>query len=256
MTTRNVSGSKLKQALEKFGSLGKALEELQKERLSLEKDNNLLRQMNSRVKSRIDRLFATNKELDDLISNQMNELDQISAIIEQHLRQYELFQGFLAMMEGSPSVTSSIKALIGSLEIATSGWKTTKKADELRSLFIRATMGDYLKSFRCQNCRASFIVNKEPHNKYSNYYQCPSCHSISAVKPDDSFLTAMVSEKQLENTRRLEDFQNENNALSPFKVFFSLPCQVCKQPVTHWTNLDVKRGIVGLGWGHTKCFNT
>jgi len=66
MTTRKVSGPKLRQALEKFGSLAKALEELQEDRLSLEKDNNLLRQMNSRVKSRIDRLFATNKELDDL----------------------------------------------------------------------------------------------------------------------------------------------------------------------------------------------
>ena len=51
---------------------------------------------------------------------------------------------------------------------------------------------------------------------------------------DDSFLKAMVSESQMENVRRVEEFQKENDTLKPFKLFSDLPCEVCKQPVTEW----------------------
>jgi predicted RNA-binding Zn-ribbon protein involved in translation (DUF1610 family)/myosin heavy subunit len=190
---KKVNGAKLKQALEKLGSLEKALEEMQQEGLSLRKDNNLLKQLNSQAKLQAERRLTHIEEFDEMIRSQVNQVDQLLSIEQEHIRQYELFQGFLAMVTSSPSVTRSIGALLGSFEMAASGWKTVKRADELRTLFIRAIMGDYLKSFRCRSCGASFIINREPSNKYSNYYQCPSCHSSSGVKPDDSFLKAMVS---------------------------------------------------------------
>ena len=101
------------------------------------------------------------------------------------------------------------------------------------------------------------MVNKEPHYKqFSNYYVCPACHFGSGVRPDNSFLKGMVSEEQIENIRRAEELQKENDALKPLKVFLNLPCEVCGQPVTEWTEQDVKRGVSGLGWGHTACWNT
>lgn len=36
----------------------------------------------------------------------------------------------------------------------------------------------------------------------------------------------------------------------------NLPCEVCGQPITEWTEEDVRRGVSGLGWGHTQCWNT
>ena len=129
--------------------------------------------------------------------------------------------------------------------------------DGLRSLFVRTIMGDYLRCFRCDTCGAKFIVNKEPRYKfYDNRYSCPVCYSSFGVKQDDSFLKAMVSEEQLENTRLVEEFQKENDALKPLKVFLDLPCEICGQPMTEWTEQDVRRGVMGGGWGHTECWNT
>ena len=162
------------------------------------------------------------------------------------------------MVAGSPSVTNSIKALIASFqELLDSGWYTSKNADDLRSLFVRTVMGDFLKCFRCDSCEAGFMVNKEPRYKQLfNYYVCPACHNNLRVRADDSFVKAMVSQEQMENIRRVEELQQENEALKPVKVFLNLPCEVCGQPVTEWTEQDVKRGVSGLGWGHTACWNT
>ena len=178
--------------------------------------------------------------------------DQLKSMLdwkEQHAHQYKLFEGFLAMLIGSPSVTHSIESLIASLKtLVGPGWGASDKADEARGLFLRITMGDYLKSFRCHKCGASFIVNKEPYDKYfGNYYLCPACHNNSWVEPDDSFLKAMASEKQLENTLRVEELKKENASLQPFKIFFDMPCCICGQPVTEWTKLNLRKGIRGLG---------
>ena len=74
-------------------------------------------------------------------------------------------------------------------------WKTPRISDELRSIFIRMVMGEYLKCYRCDSCGARFIVNKEPARKYNIIsYECPACHFSHQVAEDDSFLKAMVSE--------------------------------------------------------------
>jgi len=231
-----VDANKLKQAILKFGSLEKSVTALQKEKQLLLTQNNELKQTIAKLTQERDKLTDENLDIHNKLA-QLKKQHQLQAeLIEQSKRQYQLFEGFLAMLVGSPSVTKPIEDLIVTLKtLLDSGWHTSHKADDLRSLFIRTVMGDYLRCFRCLNCGASFMVNNEPHYKYfSNYYECPACHFHHKVIADDSFLKAMVSESQMENVRRVEEFQKENDTLKPFKLFSDLPCEVCKQPVTEW----------------------
>ncbi|MBA7691025.1 hypothetical protein ES703_99563 [subsurface metagenome] len=164
----------------------------------------------------------------------------------------------MAMVDESPSVTDSVKNLVASFQkLIDSGWHISKNADEMRSLFIRTVMGDYLKCYRCGSCGAKFITNKKPQNKYfGNGYQCPVCHNWYAVKEDDSFLEALVSEKQLEDTQHLEKVLQEHEVLLPFKAFLNAPCEICHEPVKEWDDYNVKLAIEGIGCGHTHCWKS
>jgi hypothetical protein len=164
----------------------------------------------------------------------------------------------MAMLAESPSVTDSLETLVASLQkLIDSGWYISKNADEMRSLFVRTVMGDYLKCYRCDSCGARFIVNKEPHYKfYGNQYYCPSCHYSLGVKEDDSFLKALVSEKQIENTRHLEKVLAEYGVLEPFKAFLNAPCEICHELVKEWDDYNVKLAIEGIGCGHTPCWRS
>lgn len=258
MLKAEVNMNKLKQAIEKFGSLEKSVTALQKENQLLLTQNNELKQKVAKLRLESGNLIAENLDMKNKLDQQKKQLQLQSERIEHRNRQFRLFEGFLAMLVGSPSVTKSMESLIASLQMLLhSGWQALEKADDLRSLFIRTVMGDYLRCFRCLNCGASFMVNNEPHYKYFyDYYECPACHFHHKVIADDSFLKAMVSESQMENVRRVEEFQKENDTLKPFKLFFDLPCEVCKQPVTEWTEQNLRKGIRGFGWGHVNCWNT
>jgi hypothetical protein len=167
-------------------------------------------------------------------------------------------EGFIAMLLGSPSAETSLKSLISLLqELTESGWVMTKDADELRSLFVHTVMGDYLKCFRCDACGAKFITNKKAEHKFlGGDYYCPVCHYWHAVKEDDSFLKAMVSEKKLQDTHYAEELLNENEVLKPFKTFLNVPCEICHEPVNEWNDYNVKLVIEGIGCGHTSCWNS
>ncbi|MFC1926702.1 hypothetical protein ACFLWV_03000 [Chloroflexota bacterium] len=258
MAKVKASGMNIKEAVDKFGSLQKAVDVLQKENAALKKDNTHLKQENVRLKAEIDGKTSDSASCDDVLRNQRGKIKFQAERIGEHEHQYRLFEGFLAMLADSPSITSPIQALIDAITVlTTSKWHTSKNAAELRSLFICATMGEYLKCFHCSKCKASFIVNKEPHYKHAyNYFQCPACHSSSSVEGDDSFLRAMVSETQLENVHFLEEYKKENDALRPLKVFLDLPCEVCGKPVTEWTKRNVEMGANGSGWGHTQCWQS
>lgn len=81
-------------------------------------------------------------------------------------------------------------------------------------------------------------------------------YQLDRAKEDDSFLKAMVSEKQLENTKRLEEVQKENEALAPFKAFLDVPCAICNKPVTKWDEWNIKLAIEGIGCGHSACWKS
>ena len=56
MIKHQVNGTKLKEAIEKFGSLEKAVENLRREKQVLEKQNNMLKQENSKLGQKRDKL--------------------------------------------------------------------------------------------------------------------------------------------------------------------------------------------------------
>jgi len=192
------------------------------------------------------------------IEDYQSQLHSLSNQIKVHSRQYELFCGLMAMVAESPSVTDSIDILIATFQkLKEAGWYLSKNADEMRSLFIRTVMGDYLRCFRCDTCGAKFMVNQEPYNKfYTTYYKCPACHYSHGVKDDDSFLKAMVSEEQLENTQRIKEVLKENKVLKPLKAFLDVPCEICGELITEWTEQNVKMAVGGFGWGHSHCWNS
>ena len=228
------------------------MEALQKENLALTVANNQLKHENAKLKLSREDLSAEITNLEGKLNSHKTKLKLILDSIEQYKRQYELFEGFLAMVVGSPSATDSVRALIDSLQkLQDTGWQPLNTAEALRTLFIRSTMGDFLKCFRCDSCGVQFIVNGRTKNNFLKYYGCPVCH-MSNVQPDDTFLKALVSEEQIKNVRCFEQLQMENDELKSFTVFFNLKCDVCGQPVTEWTEQNLRKGIAGLGWGDTQ----
>ena len=172
-------------------------------------------------------------------------------------RQYDLFEGFIVMAVESGTAENSVSNLIDIFQkLLNDGWCIRRKVDELKSIFVSTVMGDFLKCFKCDNCGASFIVNKEPHNKFvNNYYQCPSCHNSRMVKGDDTFINALVTEEQRENIVHVEGLRKELEILRPFKILLDTPCEICCQPIADWSELNLKAGIKGLGWAHNACWN-
>ena len=251
MTQTKVNGAKLNKALQHFGSLDKSIEAMQKQNEQLTQHNVKLRQTKNNLSKQTQSLYSQ-------IHERQSQLQSLSDNVERYRSQYGLFEGLLAMLAGSPSVTNSLETLIAILQkLASNDWYASHNTTELRSLFVSKIMGDYLKCYRCDKCGARFIVNKEPCRKYYiTLYECPACHSSYQVIEDDSFLKAMVSEEQMENVYRLQQVLKENEALKPLKVFLDLPCEVCGQPITEWTEYEVQKGVREHCWGHTKCWNS
>ncbi|MFC1970717.1 hypothetical protein ACFLV0_02105 [Chloroflexota bacterium] len=259
MGTNEINSNKLNEALAKFGSLQKANAQLESDKLVLEKNNSQLKQENEQL-SRSRRVLARNIDaMIDKRDSYQDQLNELSNQIRSHSFQHEVLCGFMAMAAESPSITDSIDNLIASFQrLKEPGWHLSKNAEEMRTLFVRMVMGDFLKCFRCKVCGAQFMVNKAPHYQIlgkNYYYYCPSCYSNNGVEPDDSFLKAIVSEKQVENTKYTEQLVNENEMLKPFKAYFSVPCEICHEPVKEWDDFNVKFAMRGIGFGHTQCWN-
>jgi transcription elongation factor Elf1/FtsZ-binding cell division protein ZapB len=258
MKKTEVDGIALKKAIDQFGSLQKALESLksQKEALENELSKEKVEKYNLTVEK--DKLAVDIDDLKKQFDAEKKKLESLGENFGKWERQYNLFQGFMAMLAGSPSIDTSLKNLISLLqELAQSGWTLTKTLDELRGYFVSTVMGDYLKCYHCKNCGAKFIVNKRPlYKTLSNYYECPSCHTSFGVEADDSFLKAMVSNAQLDDILQIRNIQEENETLKPLKVFLGITCDICGKPITEWDAENVKIAVEKFGWGHTKCWKS
>jgi hypothetical protein len=255
---KNIDVNKLNEALEKFGSLQNANEQMGKANSSLKNENKQLKQEKDILSESVNKMVAQAEKIKSKISDYQSQYQTLSKQIIEHQYQYELFCGFMAMLTESPSVTDCVDNLINLfLALKDPGIYLPKDADIMRSLFINTVMGDFLKSFRCDACGAKFITNKKPKNKYfdTDYY-CPACHNWYAIKEDDSFLQAMVSEQQLENTIRLDRALEEYEALLPFKAFLDESCEICHEPVSEWDEYNIKRAIQGIGCCHTPCWKS
>jgi len=258
MAVQQVDGVKLKQAIEQFGSLQHAVEQLQKKKVALEQENEKLKKNNKQLTMTKDKLSHEMDTMNKAIEERQKVFQSLAKQVEEHSRQYELFCGFMAMVAESPSVTDSITSLIETFQkLKESGWHLSKGVADMRSLFVHTVLGDYLKCFRCDACGAKFITNKNPKDKYfGSGYQCPICHNWYAVKEDDSFLKVLVSEKQLGDTQHLEEVLKENEILKPFSAFLNVPCEICHELIEEWDDQNVKLAIEGIGCGHTSCWNS
>jgi hypothetical protein len=257
MNTSDV-GMKLKEAIDHYGSLQEAIEYLEVKKESLEED---VKNIEAKIQQRKQKKFNLNKQINIVKKKYLLEtkkLESIMATVGKVERQYNLFQGFLAMLVGSPSVSSSLKNLIELYqELMNPGWALTKTCEEMRDLFVNKVMGDYLKCFRCKACGTKFITNMELLGGiYSGFYFCPCCHSSYQVEPDDSFLKAMVSEKQLGDIITAGELKKENDILKPLKPFLYVNCDVCGKPITEWDKHNVKIAKERALWGHTDCWNS
>jgi len=257
MTSPKYDPAKLKKALDKFGSLGAAIEALESKKADLEAQNEQLKQKSTELQVNVDNLSKKAELKNNELQERQNQLQVLSDKIKEHEYQYKLFEGFLAMLAGSPSAKSSLETLIATFQKLADSWKVTQNSDELRSIFVRQIMGDFLRCYRCDSCGARFIVNREPQKEFGKTsYECPACHFSLDVTEDDSFLKAMVSKKQIENVHRLEQVLEENEALKPLKVFLKLPCEVCGEPINKWTKNIIEKGVTQHCWGHTECWQS
>ena len=215
-----------KEALEEAGGdFDKAVENLRREKQVLEKQNNMLKQENSKLGQKRDKLSGEVVVLENKLKEKSTQFELLRDKYNQFHRQYDLFEGFIVMAVESGTAENSVSNLIDIFQkLLNDGWCIRRKVDELKSIFVSTVMGDFLKCFKCNNCGASFMVNKEPHNKFvNNYYQCPSCHNSRMVKGDDTFINALVTEEQRENIVHVEGLRKELEILRPFKILLDIP---------------------------------
>lgn len=189
------SGAKLEQALERFGSLQNAVEKLEQLKREYEKHIEFVKEQAAQLGKVKAQLLAETKALREKLSRQTEQLQSQSRRIQARELQYYLFEGFIAMVEGSPSVTKSIEDLVAMFQwLLDSGWQKVLEPHQLRSIFVNNVMGQFLNSFRCSNCDTVLIMNRGAPSKYFvGPLSCPACCHRGAVRSDDSFLRALVS---------------------------------------------------------------
>lgn len=256
--TQQIDGIVIRKAIEKHHSIEQSKEVLKHEKALLEEGNSQLNKQNSDLMSDNAKITTANEVVDKSLVEKRLEFNTLTLAISRQGAQYELFQGFMAMLVGSPSVKGPIESLMASLQmIKRSAWYSPKTTKEWMGLFVRKVFGDYLQSFKCDRCGCRFMVSKGTNKAYISYwYQCPACYSSRDVKPDYSFLEALVPGKQLPNIYNAELLLTQNTILKPFRSLLPVPCIVCGELITNWTEDEVKRVATGLGWGHTDCLNT
>lgn len=248
-------GLVVRKVLDEFWSLKKAIEALKREKTLLEEERVLLKQGNTEIQIKNTNLIVEVNNRDKRLADLDEELNELSAKMTNYNRQLELVLGFLAIIEGSPPVRSSIDSVITSLQELTGSARYRLKSDtELRDLFFRRVFGDYLRSFKCKQFGSGLILIPGSNIKRESI-GCPVC-VWPYTKLDDSFLKALLSEEYVADTYRVESLMKEYTILKPFKVLIGIPCEVCGKPISDWTEDGIKIGLAGCGWVHDKCWKT
>ena len=254
-----VNMASLKQSINKYGSLEKAIMALDKEKDALEARIIDLKEQVTHIKEEYGQVWAEVQTIRGNIIKEEKELKEIADKVVKYGYQFKLFEGFLAMLLTSPSVSEPLENLTALFnKLVDSGWATSHDAEELRDYFVTEVIGNYIKCFKCDSCGAKFIVNKKPYYSSLHYlYQCPACHAHqNKVKADDSLITALVSNKQLDVIKSTVKLQEQLDGFTPFKSLFGVTCRMCKKPVDHWTDDNVAALVEGAGFGHDTCWNS
>ncbi len=264
--TQQVQGILIRRDFEKHHSFRKSLEAIINEVAGKKQESARLTNKNLELNQLNDRVITETAQNEKKSVDASFELSQLLIRINRLRRQYELFQGFLAVLLNSPSANGPIESLIATLhQIVRVWWYSSASIEERIGHFMKYVFGDYLQSYKCDHCGGSrFMVSRGADKAYTYYRPyCPICHASNWVKPDDSFLRAMVSEEQLENTYKAEQLMEQNGTLlkiitvlKPFHVLIGMPCEVCHQKINDWTEDKVIRFATGLTWAHEECRKT
>jgi len=199
MVASKVDGVRLKQALEEFGSLQKAVDTLKIQKKTLETDLSALAKRRANRLSEINRLDNTINEYKQNLAHLKEDFrkykqgfDEYMNTIKPFIRQYYRFESFVAMLQTSPSERKNIRDLAGYIILLGEKiWDFHEQPDRLRYLFVTTVLGNHLGCYRCSKCGLKFITNKEPQSHLLGY-SCPSCGLLGDVNEDDSFLEAMI----------------------------------------------------------------
>ncbi len=99
METNEINTAKLNEALQKFGSLQKAIQQMELNKTALEVQRNLLRQEIDKLLVTRNNLISEKEDLETKNKTLQNQLISISNKLIDFGRQYELFCGFMAMVD-------------------------------------------------------------------------------------------------------------------------------------------------------------
>ena len=219
MVSQKFNGVSLKQAVEEFGSLQKAIDSLKTQKKTLQTDLlALTRGIDSKEEVRAKYLDDLNllkktieerkQNLDDLektFRKYRQDADEFIDNYKQFILQYCIVEGFVAMLRTSPSTKESIKELAGDILIMGEAvWKFSNEPDKLRWLFVHTVLGEHLYCYHCDRCGLKFIANQEVQSHILGYH-CPNCGFMSSMKADESFLEAMLSSSEPADTEETRD---------------------------------------------------
>ncbi|MFC1874390.1 coiled-coil domain-containing protein [Chloroflexota bacterium] len=206
MTITKVNTAKLQQAIKEFGSLQEAIDKLTMQKMATEAKllalakeindkENKSEELNIEIEGLKDTILLKKQDvvyLQKTIADDKKQVEEYRQSISQFLYQYRLFESFVAILQTSPLGGKSIKDLATEiLMIGEATWAFSEPSEKLRWLFIYTVLGKHLHCYSCTNCKAKFIVNKEPRSDILGY-SCPICGLSFSVRADPSFLEAML----------------------------------------------------------------
>jgi|GEM_PF-3411311 len=219
MVSQKVNGASLKQAVEEFGSLQKAINSLKIQKKALQTDLlALTRDIDSKEKARVKYLDDLNhltktieerkqnfNDLEDAFEKYKQDTDKFVNNNKQFILQYYMIEGFVAMLRTSPSTKEGIKELASNiLMMGEAVWKFSNEPDKLRWLFVHTVLGEHLHCYHCDRCGLKLIANKGPQSPIPGYW-CPDCSILSSLEADDSFLKAMLGQTEFSSTRQTQE---------------------------------------------------
>lgn len=204
MAISKVDGIKLKQALEEFGSLQKAVAELRITKKTLE---NSIRELSDRIdvlERSIVEKANTFSQTKSAVIEEAERHRMIKESADRRGRQYILFEGLVAMLLASHLTRKSLEDLAEHiLSLAKESWITSQQPGALRQLFLTTVMGQHMHSYHCNSCGARFIVNMKP-QRYNIGYKCPVCGFSFSIIPDELFLEALLADSNSDANKRTQ----------------------------------------------------
>jgi len=235
----------LDKALAQFGSLEKAVQALQAQKLELEND---VAQLSARKTTLEQDIAFLEKER----TSWSDALEKVETEFKKRWRQYVLFTGFMALVEAQDPQDIARFAATAQDWVKVSFISTAFAREQL----IKELMGSVVKSFRCSSCGTQFLVGRRPQRPWGKC-RCPACSTMVDAEPDDSLIKLFLSPERVQEMDEIENLQAEVERLKPVEVFLDVPCRVCGKPMpSNWKRELVERIFKTCGISHRECWGT